>query len=84
MNLSNRSFQVTGTCLLFTFADVSEYENADADIWLPSTNLCISEMIYEDIFLDMVMLDISSVSLKRMMRNTFKFRQSFKNFLLQS
>ena len=33
-------------------------------------------------FLDMIMLDISSVSLKRMMLNAFKFRQSFKNFVL--
>ena len=35
-------------------------------------------------FLDMVMLDISSVRLRRMMWNAFKFRQSFKNFVLQS
>ena len=46
-------------------------------------------MICEDIFGHgdvrcVVMLDVSSVRMRRMMWNTFKFRESFKNFMLQS
>lgn len=44
----------------------------------------VYQRLYVRTFLDMVMLDISFVSWRRMMWNAFKFRQSFKNFVLQS